>query len=204
MTCADFQNRISPYLDGELSHWARWKVQNHLRHCPECAAMLEDLESVDLCLRDALTANPAPQYLTDAVMRRLPAMPPAWRRTGSTLTWSAGLAVVGMQLLALCGAYWWGFSRGTETGPRVDRTGILSPPPGPMRAPHAEIKTPANYPASEGRVGAGVWGKPISVINDSSLAPSAVEHAEPVRKPVRKPTPYTGSFGPQLQMEGAR
>jgi hypothetical protein len=203
MTCADFQTRISPYLDGELSHWTRWKVQNHLRQCPECAARLEDLEDVDLCLREALTAQPAPQYLTDAVMHRLPAMPPVWRRTGGALTWSTGLAVLGMQLLALCGAYWWGYSRGHETGPPVDRTGILSPPATPLRAPQF-LEESSREDVLPGTVG-GVWGNRIDEIQE--VVPVRQIEPDPSKerkKPKPAAVPPGGMFGPQLRLEGAR
>jgi len=202
MTCADFQDRISPMIDGELSHWTRWKVQNHVRQCSECAAMLQDLEDVDLCISQGLAAAPAPEYVTDAVMHRLPAMPPAWRRTGASLTWSAGLAVVGMQLLALGGAYWWGFARGTETGPPVDRTGMLSAPPRPItprRDPATEeVEPPASLnPARPG----GLWGKPIGVIS----APVSPQPA-PSKATTRTARPQLAprSLVPRIQLEGVR
>jgi len=40
---------LSGYLDGELSHWKRWKVENHMRGCPECAGLLRDLEDMTSC-----------------------------------------------------------------------------------------------------------------------------------------------------------
>ena len=127
MTCAEFESRLSAYMDGELSRWKRWKVQNHLHHCTECREMLEDLQMVDECLVSHITAAPTPDYVTAAVIRRLPAMPPAWRRHGSVLPWAAGLAVAGIQAAALCGAYWWGFHRGTVNGV-PDHASVLSGP----------------------------------------------------------------------------
>lgn len=201
MTCAEFQDRISPLMDGELSHWARWKVQNHLRQCCECAAMLQDLEDVDLCIAEGLAAAPAPEYVTDAVMHRLPAMPPAWRRTGASLTWSAGAAVVGMQLVALGGAYWWGYARGTETGPPVDRTTILSAPGtmAPRRSDPAELAEKAK-PRSSISSG-GVWGKPIGVIQDPASVQSGLKKS---LKGAKRPTQSPRSFVPRMQLEGAR
>lgn len=164
--------------------------------------MLQDLEDVDLCISEGLASATAPEYVTDAVMHRLPAMPPAWRRPGATLTWSAGVAVVGMQLAALGGAYWWGYARGTETGPPVERTTILSAPTGslaPRRSlPEESVGKPT--PGNSG-ISGGVWGKPISVIHDPALLQSP-PRPEPKRKPRAKQSPR--SFTPRLQLEGAR
>ncbi|MGV3722959.1 MAG: anti-sigma factor family protein [Actinomycetota bacterium] len=201
MTCADFQDRISPLMDGELSHWARWKVQNHLRQCSECAAMLQDLEDVDLCISEGLAAAPAPDYLTEAVMHRLPAMPPAWRRPGATLTWSAGVAVVGMQLVALGGAYWWGYARGTETGPPVDQTSIFAPTGSITPRRNRPAESTESAPPRSSISSGGVWGKPIGVIRDP-----AVLKPMPKKAPERakRPTQSQRSFAPRMQLEGAR
>jgi hypothetical protein len=112
MTCCEFQRRLSAYLDGELPRWTRWKIELHVRACRECAQELRDLAMVDEYLIASVEQTPAPEYLTGAVMHRLPAMPPA-RRTARR--WSpvmAATALAGAQLVALVGAYWVGFNRG--------------------------------------------------------------------------------------------
>ncbi len=119
MTCAEFQNRTSAYLDGELSHWTRWKVDNHLRHCPECADCLHDFQDLDLLVAESVIARPEPAHLTYSVITRLPAMPPAWRRRALRPV-MAGAALACAQVLALGGAYWWGFNQaGTDGGGRA-------------------------------------------------------------------------------------
>jgi anti-sigma factor RsiW len=140
MTCADFQDRLSAYMDGELPRWKRWKVQTHLRQCRECAVLLRDLQEVDEALIEGLQSAPAPDYLTGAVMRRLPVLPLAWRRHGGVLPWAAGLAVAGMQVVALYGVYTWGYAQGA-----VGQTGraIGALPSIPIPAPLA--------PAGDGR-----------------------------------------------------
>lgn len=115
MTCDEFQGRLSAYVDGEMSHWGRWKVQTHVRFCGDCAGMLRELAEVDNCIVACARAEPAPEYLTSAVMRRLPAMPLDTPRRGLRLTLATGLAVMVMQLIGVGGAYWWGFNRGADT-----------------------------------------------------------------------------------------
>jgi len=114
MTCDDFQYRISAYMDGEMSSWSRWKVQTHLRFCPDCAGMLKDLSEVDNCIMASADSQQAPDYLTAAVMHRLPAMPPASRPRQLRLTFAAGMALLAMNVAGVGGAYWWGFTRGAE------------------------------------------------------------------------------------------
>jgi hypothetical protein len=192
-------------MDGELPRWKRWKVQNHLHNCPECTALLRDLEEVDLCLEVGLAGSPAPEYLTNAVMHRLPAMPPAWRRP-AVLTWSTGLAVAGMQAAALFGAYWWGYSRATEPGAPIDRTGVLSAPTPrlPSRAMHSEWGTGQPFGGTAAPSSSGVWSKPIGIVADpATLARSQTEVPKSKR---RKSVPRSsvGATAPRMQLEGAR
>jgi len=202
MTCDEFQGRLSAYMDGELPRWKRWKVQNHLQKCAECTCLMRELEEVDLCLEVGLTVNPAPEYLTHAVMHRLPAMPPAWRRP-AVLTWSTGLAVAGMQAAALFGAYWWGYTKANDTGVPIDRTGVFSAPT--PRLPSRQSvrgERPSANPAVPS--GGGVWSKPIGISADPATL--ARLQSEP-KKSKRKVTPSRSTFGvngPRMQLEGAR
>jgi hypothetical protein len=202
MTCAEFQNRISAYIDGELPRWKRWKVQNHLQRCPECASLMQDLEEVDIHMAVGLNA-PAPEYLTSAVMHRLPAMPPAWRRSGARIAWSAGIAVAAMQIVALCGAYWWGYTRGTDTSPTVDRTSILSPPT--LHPRKSEARRRQDNSASPAGTGA-LWSKPISGVDPETLR-RLQQEVQPTKKSAKKRAktrqPF-GAYSPQMQLEGAR
>ena len=112
MTCCEFQRRLSAYLDGELPRWTRWKIELHVRSCRECAQELRDLAMVDEYLAASVERTPAPEYLTGAVMHRLPAMPPARRTVRRWSPVMAATALAGAQLVALIGAYWVGFNRG--------------------------------------------------------------------------------------------
>ncbi|MCC2668620.1 MAG: putative zinc-finger [Armatimonadetes bacterium] len=202
MTCAEFQDRLSAYMDGELPRWKRWKVQNHLQRCSECASLMSDLDEVDLHLAVGLNAAPAPEYLTSAVMHRLPAMPPAWRRSGTLGTWSAGLAVASMQLLALCGAYWWGYTRSGDLGPNVDRTSIINTPTPPLRPRKSEAIRRQEGSAAPAATGS-IWSKPIRGVDPETLRRLQQEppHSTTKRARTRK---GIGTFSPQMQLEGAR
>ncbi len=128
MTCCEYENRLSAFLDGELPRWTRWKVQNHLRGCRQCQMSLQELTAINGSLLAMCEADPAPEYLTGAIMHRLPAMPPARPRRHGVMPWAAGLAVAGMQALALFGAYWWGFMRGTTNPvPSFGSATVVSP-----------------------------------------------------------------------------
>lgn len=118
MTCVEFQRRLSAYLDGELSRWKRWKVETHVRGCAECAGLLRELEDVDQCLVAGVELcqerSAARDAITAAVMGRLPAMPPASRPRPIVRAWATGLTVAALQLVAIGGAYWWGFTHGSQ------------------------------------------------------------------------------------------
>ena len=155
MTCADYQRKLSAYTDGELSRWTRWKVQQHLGHCTDCAGLLGELEEIDVAFTGVIAGDLAPGYLTDSVMRRLPAMPPPWRRPATVVRWATAGALAGAQLLAVYGAYWWGFAaRGAVPGPGV-RAG-MNAPAGPRREPLVD-RTVEDRP--DGYALPGVWGR---------------------------------------------
>lgn len=64
MTCEQIQDRLSPYLDGELDAASRAEVERHLAGCPECADLLA-------CLRRAMTALAAfPEIEPSPALRR--------------------------------------------------------------------------------------------------------------------------------------
>jgi hypothetical protein len=148
MTCVEFQKRLSAYMDGELPRWTRWKIQIHLGRCSDCAGLLEEFEEVDGAILAAAGACEQPAYLEDAVMRRLPAMPPAWRRQGVTMRWATGVALAGMQIMAVYGAYWWGFAKGNSTPGPDQRGGMRSPAIGSTLQPIAPRgNSPRSAPA---------------------------------------------------------
>jgi hypothetical protein len=53
------RERLSAYLDGELPPAERAEVEAHLATCPECAALLADLEGVDAVARELPVEAPS-------------------------------------------------------------------------------------------------------------------------------------------------
>lgn len=63
MNCQDTRNRLSAYLDGELSHQAHGEVRGHLETCVECSRVLEGLTRVSSAIRTHGQKFPAPASL---------------------------------------------------------------------------------------------------------------------------------------------
>lgn len=189
MTCCEYEDRLSAYLDGELPRWTRWKVQNHLRHCSQCSNSLRELAELDSGLLGACEVGAPPDYLTGAIMHRLPAMPPARPLRGGFMPWGAGLAVAGMQALALFGAYWWGFMRGTTT-PTPSSASLVSPGGGSraMRPtnPVTPVSNLGNQPGSSRR--GPIWSHTPNGF--SGVSPAELERLEESsNRTRRKPVP---------------
>ena len=59
MECRETQTLMTAFHDGELPAADRARVEEHLRGCPDCAALLADLARVD---RAAGVPDPGPAY----------------------------------------------------------------------------------------------------------------------------------------------
>lgn len=204
MTCPEFESRLSSYLDGELSRWRRWKVETHLRYCSECSQMLRELDEVDGALLNCAQEAAAPDYLTAAVMHRLPAMPPAHDPRRAWLRRPVGTAfavvVAGAQVVALGGAYWWGFLHGSDQPHTASVMGTAGNSGGSSNeirktTPLANTSAPHGVPGSASDRSAaprlspvGVWTKPDPryAQPNFSILP---EEAKPVRRSPRTGLP---------------
>ena len=213
MTCADFHDRLSAYMDGELSRWRRWKVEVHLRRCQECSRFLWELEEVDQSLRAARDAAPAPDYITPAVMRRLPAMPPVARPRGGLFPALAGVAAVAVQIFALYGAYWWGFVRGRQAEPLSGRAAGMTAPTGPgagLLPPPLEGNAPLgasmNGPANAPAFDPGFLARPVPYAPPAPTGMPEVERAVqgPAGKRARPTFPAPRAQKPALGTAGSR
>jgi anti-sigma factor RsiW len=199
MTCSEYQTRLSAYVDGELTRWTRWKVRTHVRCCQECGAMLREIEEVDDLLLAVAHETPAPEYLTASVMRRLPAMPPAWRARQTTVRWVAGLTMAGAQAALLYGAYVAGFlsgSGGQSAGLAFFPWAV--PTPG-SHAAAPVTRRPAGRPAAP-----AVWSHPNpGTFDGSSFVPPADKKAPASKK--RRDKRRAAAFRPQpaLVFQGA-
>ena len=59
MECRETQSLLTAFHDGELRDADRTRVEEHLRGCPECGALLADLARAD---RIAGVPDPGPEY----------------------------------------------------------------------------------------------------------------------------------------------
>jgi hypothetical protein len=125
--CERVERQLSRYHDGELGRLDGWRVRGHLQRCARCARLGDQPGGLDRQVTEALVSPPVPAYLSAAVMRRLPAMPPASAAAfrmpvigGSRLPrlsmgwarWLLGAGCAALQVAALCGAYRYGYTRG--------------------------------------------------------------------------------------------
>lgn len=62
MNCNDFENRISGYLDGELSDQEMKQFEQHITSCSKCAALVSEMESLDNILHEMEEPLPDEAY----------------------------------------------------------------------------------------------------------------------------------------------
>lgn len=70
MQCAELL-RVQAYFDGEVDAVSAADIERHAEHCPECRALLQDLEQVRSALRRELTYAHTPPALRARVMHAL-------------------------------------------------------------------------------------------------------------------------------------
>jgi anti-sigma factor RsiW len=94
----EWTDRLSDYLDGELEAADEAAVEAHLRECPECNAVLNDLKRV-VARAQALDVRPPERDLWPGVSARIDRLAPP-RRISFTLPQLAAAAAV---LIAISG-----------------------------------------------------------------------------------------------------
>ena len=110
-------DRLSEYLDDELTPDERAAVEEHLRHCVACGAVLADLKRIVVRAR-ALEDRPPARDLWPAIAARIGASPPPADRgdvvaldaTRRRRRWSFSvpeLAAAGIALMTLSGGAAW-------------------------------------------------------------------------------------------------
>lgn len=167
ITCGRHDERLSAYRDGELGGLEGSRVCAHLRDCPNCAAAIAESEELDRELRAALGTSEPPDYLTAAIMHRLPAMPPARsrgslvRRRWRSLRWVVGAGCAALQATALWGAFRAGYVVGQVDRGSPARSAVSATLPAPAvdAVPARERRSP-DLNASERRAGRVQQGEP--------------------------------------------
>jgi hypothetical protein len=74
MKCRSFEKQLYLYREGELSPRQRWRLERHLKHCPECAAAAEAIARTGALVADLATADTAavpPADLASGIMQGL-------------------------------------------------------------------------------------------------------------------------------------
>ncbi len=146
MTTDSFTDRLSEYLDGELTPAERADVDRHLTQCAECRSTLEDLRGVvseAALLRDA---RPTRDLWSGIAARIAPDGPPRARVSPfrraitSRLSFTLPqLAAAGIALMVLSGGLVW-MARSGDPRADFDPLNAQSGPPSPT-----PIVAPVNF-----------------------------------------------------------
>ena len=70
MNCEQMTLLMSAWLDGELSEREEQQMKEHLEQCPECRALMEQLQALHTSFSD-LEEIPAPEGFAEGVMERI-------------------------------------------------------------------------------------------------------------------------------------
>jgi anti-sigma factor RsiW len=123
-------NRLSEYLDGELTESERAALERHLAACPVCTATLADLTRVVMRAR-TLSGEPPPRDLWSGIAARITARtaapsPPARLRRTWTFSWPQ-LAAAAFAIAVGSGGLTWWAARGDPA--RAGSTAPAQPAP---------------------------------------------------------------------------
>ncbi|MHB1652802.1 MAG: anti-sigma factor family protein [Desulfitobacteriaceae bacterium] len=99
MNCDECMERISEYLDEELSQLECLEIKAHLECCPECRAMSNQFQSIHLNLVNAVNEIPVPVGLEERILLSLRHEQELTRKR----VWLSGLilVVLGIPVLTL-------------------------------------------------------------------------------------------------------
>src|SRR5689334_5882067 len=68
MDCADIANLIHAFVDDELEAGPAAEMAAHLRHCPQCARLVEDQRQLSRAVRREATRHAAPERLRARIL----------------------------------------------------------------------------------------------------------------------------------------
>lgn len=129
-------DRLSEYLDGELSDAERTALERHLAACPVCTATLADLTRVVMRARALVPAKP-PRDLWNGIAARIGArtadeVSPPLPRAAARRRWSFSLPELVAAAIAIAvgsgGITWWVTREGTPGIPAVSLPPVEAAP----------------------------------------------------------------------------
>ena len=82
LTCHEFADFLSDYVEDELEHRVRERFESHLEECPDCVAYLETFRETLRLGRESFAGQEAPP--ADVPPRLVTAILAARRRPGRT------------------------------------------------------------------------------------------------------------------------
>lgn len=184
--CREFQEWLSPYLDGELAPWERARLEEHLKRCPACRREVARWQEIRRALEGLKATPPAPAGFKQRVLLRV--------QKGRRLRWLKSLAAVAAVLLLLAGSaagwgqgFWKrlaldpGMSPFTHTRPQEPAPAAPeSPRPEEGPIPEARIREPEKRPPEGDR---------------EVPPPSGEEKASAGEQPKENPAPAPAASG---------
>jgi len=104
----DVRNKLSAYIDGEVSGTERLAIESHLQQCSTCSEALEELQRTILQVKSLEEQDP-PEWLTRRIMTRVreeaEEPEPFWRKLFFPLHVKLPLEAIAMAFLVVTGAY---------------------------------------------------------------------------------------------------
>lgn len=110
MNCYQFRDKISPYLDTELTFSELQSFREHLAKCPHCADLTADMERVRAALGESLPVTLSPDFVARLQSRleaEISRAPEWWRQLftprirGFSPVHLGGLAAAAMALMII-------------------------------------------------------------------------------------------------------
>ena len=71
MNCAEIQDYLAAFVDGELGLWKKWQIALHLKMCTACEKAAEIQRRIKWLLKSRIHKQSAPQDLYETLRQSL-------------------------------------------------------------------------------------------------------------------------------------
>jgi anti-sigma factor RsiW len=125
MPCEEKRERLSAFVDGELTPAERQTVARHISGCADCAAIIDDYRRIGLAVASA--AVPTPSDMAQRIATRLEREGDRGGAvaTGRARRWMA-LAAAGLAVAVLSGLAGWQVGRSSADHDRLNRDAVAA------------------------------------------------------------------------------